>query len=1000
MKRFTVLLAIIILVLTAPVYAAVRPGTEAQYFLQSAHENMDTPIHRVRIQVGDIERVDGKPYQWWQMTLVKHDDSALGIRVLSERIPMTGTENVGDIARYIYCPVSGACLEYLNAQTNRALIPGFSYFKKDYIPAVFNDALYRDGFANSGRLIGHSLVRSNIRPDFPDLDFSQAKVLRLRDDYRLGPHTTTRDDYDESVPVGSRKSRILTREEFIEVMDAGANFLRVERENATWLREYPVFYHTLGVHPDDFYRSNFVPERSYLDEPAVRFGWSKNVSGSIMSPDIIANALQARVESYEHPRDRQMYGHSTNDPGAMEAFYDKTDVWDTYQYTTYYQMAAGAPALFFEGRYVPRGYGWVPEMLLGEGLEGLVDEQQYDFFHSFMRGAARRWGGEWGMSCYPEGDKSMMIPSMIHAYDMGAKYFYFWNDGNLPYKQWVKVIRGLKAHMDTHPRPLPSETIKSAKAAVVLPPGYILYENGIWGMRAEEVNEEGVSYADIASNALFEGILLSRDGIEYDYVNDYPGIEKAGYQQLIYVRKNGNVEWSPARRTKNAPNTLKLAVKPKEGDPISKRDPGKSDYMIPRASQVKIDADLGDWSDANWVSMKGHPQRFGDNYRTTIRFKVPDGVAKVKPPEALGFQWDSNNNNYREKFLLEGWSPDETVVTEVTPGSVADKAGLRPGDIIHNFNGRRSRWAFEVWGMINQIQGKPGTDVVLDVQRGGLDRVGGDEDLSARFAFMVDDQNLYVAVDVTDDIHKQYMPGMDWWMNDCVQVGFDPLMKHSYDYDEHCHEIGFALQNDKPLAFRWKGRKGQPVAEMSNVQVQAKRVGEHTVYEASIPLTELKPLAIDMWRRVGMSVAVNDSDDGKNRESRVELVSRSLTAGKHVELFPVFEFEPSRDESKVSATIWWNRRCLKPGGEVELVVAVASPKTTQATLAARLESLDDPNTKPVTTELTLPVTPEAKEFTLNALTLSQPGRYRLTVDIISPDGRTAASDSQPVYVYK
>src|SRR5690606_9044017 len=108
--------------------------------------------------------------------------------------------------------------------------------------------------------------------------------------------------------------------------------------------------------------------------------------------------------------------------------------------------------------------------------------------------------------------------------------------------------------------------------------------------------------------------------------------------------------------------------------------------------------------------------------------------------------------------------------------------------------------------------------VHIKLQRSGVDRFGGDADLSGSFAFAADARHVYFAAEVADDSHQQMWSGPEFWRNDCVQIGFDPTLARTDGYGENGHEIGFALKNGRPVAWRWAGRRGQPVGEMENVQ--------------------------------------------------------------------------------------------------------------------------------------------------------------------------------------
>ena len=1032
--RIVCFLAVCAIAVCAPHVLAVQPGCEAQYYVASSAEHQSPPIRRVRIVAGPIEKTKGRSYQWWEMTLEKPDGGAIGVKVLSERVPLTiplsnsssrcGSEgqyvqeatrarrfpDVGDVARYIFAPRPGQSLEYVDELTGAALLPELSTFVQDYFPHAAAEARFLDGFATTGRLIGHVLVRSNVRPDFPVPDFSSPTVLRLRSDVRIGSQIDARDDRDESVPLEKREHTPYTRAEYMELIAAGANYFHPAPEAVDWIRDLPVFWSAKGTHPDDFYRSNFVPGRMFIDEPATRFGWSKGVPPDIIGPEIIAEGIKMRVEEAERWENRRFDCNNWFDIGTMEGLYNSYPSWETQQYTAWYQLAGGAPGLVFEGRYVKRGYGWSPESLLGNGLEDLEDKQQYDYFHAFLRGAARRWGGYWGTSVYPEGDRSMMIPALIRAYDQGARCLWFWCDRNLPYNWRLQVVRALGEHIRKNPR----RSCAQAAAAIVLPQGYMLAEDTIWGVNREQINGFGVSYSDIAAAALFEGILLSRAGIEYDYVNDHEGLRSAGYKQLIYVRENGRVERFPARDYKAAPKDLSLDLRRAVSE-VPESAGGV--HRIVRAGGMRIDGRLEDWTGADWVEMRGQPYHFGDNYEMRVTLAVPAEMgentreAQTVPKHVgdyLGFRWDQINEEYRRKYLLEGYGEDQVVITHIEPGGAAEKAGLREGDVVLQFEDMRIRWAFELWGMVERLRKKPHPQVDIRIQRNGVDRLGGAEDLSARFALMVDDSNLYLAVDVIDDVHRQTMRGPDFWKNDCVQLGLAPLPPNSKwavtpragGYGENGHEIGFALVDGKAVVWRWAGRRGRPVNVVASARAAIVRDGTRTTYEAAIPIAELAPLAPEIWPRAGICVVVNDSDDGASRKARLELVPGAMTRGKKPDEFVPFEFAPTSDRKKLGAALFWKRRCLKTGGAAELDVVVSSSETREAAVRCKLTSLDDPDASPAVAETHIPVTDRISEYVLSARTLSPPGRYRLEVEVTAPEGRVAARDALPVYVYK
>jgi hypothetical protein len=152
---------------------------------------------------------------------------------------------------------------------------------------------------------------------------------------------------------------------------------------------------------------------------------------------------------------------------------------------------------------------------------------------------------------------------------------------------------------------------------------------------------------------------------------------------------------------------------------------------------------------------------------------------------------------------------------------------------------------------------------------------------------------------------------------------------------------------------------------------------------------------------MGFDIVVNDNDgqDAAQRKGRLELREGAMTRGKRTKEFAVMAFEPSPDLTKVSASLQWRGRAAMQGGTFRLVLAACSPETSQAEVVASLQSMDSPQTPPVVTTLRVPLTPEPQEWSLVAQTDSPPGRYALDVRVTDADGRIAAHDRLPVYVY-
>jgi len=161
----------------------------------------------------------------------------------------------------------------------------------------------------------------------------------------------------------------------------------------------------------------------------------------------------------------------------------------------------------------------------------------------------------------------------------------------------------------------------------------------------------------------------------------------------------------------------------------------------------------------------------------------------------------------------------------------------------------------------------------------------GPEDLSAKVAFQLDENDLVVRVAVTDDKHRQPGPAGDMWMADSVQCLIAvPGQKGAW-------ELGFAQTDDgQPLVAAWAAPTGAPdIREKIRLTVETQ--GEGRVYTARIPR---EPLGLDdraAREGVRLNLAVNDND-GAVRAHALQ-IAPGIVANKSADSAPYLVFQPS-----------------------------------------------------------------------------------------------------------
>jgi len=144
----------------------------------------------------------------------------------------------------------------------------------------------------------------------------------------------------------------------------------------------------------------------------------------------------------------------------------------------------------------------------------------------------------------------------------------------------------------------------------------------------------------------------------------------------------------------------------------------------------------------------------------------------------------------------------------------------------------------------------------------------GPTDLSAYAYLRWDEQFLYLACAVTDDIFFQPYSATDFLKGDSVLFavsGERQIPPAASGYGPSDHEFGIGLlDGTHPVLARFAGPAGTRIGTLARGVVAAKRVGSRIFYEAAIPWSELVPLRAKEGTVMGFAILVNDND-GKGK---------------------------------------------------------------------------------------------------------------------------------------
>lgn len=139
---------------------------------------------------------------------------------------------------------------------------------------------------------------------------------------------------------------------------------------------------------------------------------------------------------------------------------------------------------------------------------------------------------------------------------------------------------------------------------------------------------------------------------------------------------------------------------------------------------------------------------------------------------------------------------------------------------------------------------------------GNIPDHGGPADLAARAWLAHDDDYLYFAADVTDDVHSQENRHAAMWQGDAIQLAFRPGNPPRAPTYDRVIELGLALTSDGPELWQWMPAEGV-VTEGSVVVV---REGQQTRYEAAIPWSAVPDIRPVPGAVAAFSMTVNECD--------------------------------------------------------------------------------------------------------------------------------------------
>jgi hypothetical protein len=563
--------------LTGSQGAIGKPGLTATYRHESGGALRGCVVKTLVLSVGPLEKKEGHPFQWLCLHAVKANQESFRVWILTDGYPPANVGTARETtARYIVQEGDAQALEFRHQGSGAAVLPGLGAWSYLF-PRVAEGESSDGPFSRKMYYLGHQYQLERLEESGNAVGPVNARVLELRPDVLIGvPHNTRQKDEIRRYDGSDYELIRLTSHDYDEMIQAGMNCLRVDKEQAGWIDRRAVFYWGLGPeeigYPECLYRSNYLGPFLFLDEPAVctrdqvirpRLTKDREFRKAI-TPELVLQEFQKYFHEAKYDGIPARLLHSLAarpdvDVGSMQFLQGNLYTWETMVSTAIHQLGEGQSgppaAMVFEppGRFGTRRT--LPEMNMAYGCQIPVDDPKnlIDIIYGFLRGAARLTEKEWGMSIYGQVDRADASWFLTHAYDLGAQYFFFWDTAGLacvPYSECLALTRTLRAHAETHPDRDLHVLKQAAEVAILLPPGYSLGHvhmgkgnlGGLGELNLERVNRHGVKYRTVMGNFFTEIERCIRMGVTYDLFWDIGGHPPTGYREIVRIRDDGKVE--------------------------------------------------------------------------------------------------------------------------------------------------------------------------------------------------------------------------------------------------------------------------------------------------------------------------------------------------------------------------------------------------------------------------------------------------------------------------
>ncbi|MCC6699288.1 MAG: metallophosphoesterase [Candidatus Hydrogenedentes bacterium] len=240
---------------------------------------------------------------------------------------------------------------------------------------------------------------------------------------------------------------------------------------------------------------------------------------------------------------------------------------------------------------------------------------------------------------------------------------------------------------------------------------------------------------------------------------------------------------------------------------------------------------------------------YEEPFDSVMAWDIPAGW-HVEPPEAA-YHAKAGDITYLD-FRIWADGPEQVrfpVPTLRTTFKAAKHGGPidveRRLDLVPAYSVRRANGAVAVDGdLVDWVGAEP-----IPLRYAWEFDITHTDDLSAQCRLLWDENDLYLAVEVTDDEFHQPYAGDVVWSADGIQL----FMTGRWEW-------GLTLTTGGPEVFLYKGVDREWETVNKDVKLAVRRDGKRTTYEAAFPKTVIAPVAWERGSTFTFSIVANDLD--------------------------------------------------------------------------------------------------------------------------------------------